>query len=70
MKRLAMTIALACALSGRAVAGDIPSVGFTAPVADELPTPAALGDIPTVGFTQQVTETALTIIQLALGGVV
>ncbi len=31
MKRFAMTVVLACALSGTALAGDIPSTGIVAP---------------------------------------
>jgi hypothetical protein len=71
MKRLAMTIALSCALSVSALAtdGDIPSGGFNAPPPDETSTPTAPVDIPSVVLTQEITETALTLIQLALSGV-
>ena len=73
MKRFAMTVALTCVLSGSALAGEVPSVGVTAPTPDETtPTTSAPapGDIPSGGLTQQVSEAALTLIQLVLGGVV
>lgn len=69
MKRFVMTIALTCALSGSVLAGDVPTVGINAPPPDETPAPNATGEVPTVGFTQEVTETGLTLIQLALSGV-
>lgn len=40
MKRFLMAIALACVLSGPALAGEMPAVG---------PAPALAGDMPTVG---------------------
>ncbi len=70
MKRFLITLALTCVLSASAFAGDIPSVGMTAPQPDAPPAPTAPGEIPTSGFTQQVTDTALTLIQLALSGIV
>jgi len=68
MKRFVMTITLTCALSGSVLAGDVPTVGINAPP-PETPAPNATGEIPSVGFTQEVTETGLTLIQLALSGV-
>lgn len=70
MKRFLITAALTCVLSGSALAGDIPTVGVMAPPPDEPPAPTATGDVPSVGLTQEVTETALTLIQLALGVVI
>jgi hypothetical protein len=69
MKRFTMTIALTCILSSSALAGDVPSVGVTAPLPDEPPAPTAPGEVPSGGFTQELTETGLTLIQLALSGV-
>ncbi len=70
MKRFVMTIALTCILSGSALAGDVPSVGFTAPPPDETATLTAPGDIPTSDFARQMSEAALTLVQLVLSAVV
>jgi hypothetical protein len=70
MKRLLMTIALSCALSGTVLAGQIPTVGFTAPPPDETSTPTTPSDIPTVGLSQQMSDAALDLVQLVLGAVV
>lgn len=72
MKRLLIAFALACFLSGQALAGDIPSGGYTAPPPppDEFRTTASstspgqipcdvAGNIPTGGFAQQAEETLL-----------
>jgi len=51
MKRFAIALVLACALSGTALAGDVPSSGIMSPPPpppDEIATP---GDIPSTGFT-------------------
>lgn len=73
MKRFVLAVALTCVLTGSALAGDIPSVGFTAPPPDEptlTTTTTAPGEIPTVGLTQQMSEAALTLVQLMLGSIV
>lgn len=73
MKRFVMTIALTCVLSGSALAGDIPSVGFTAPPPDETTPTTTLttpGEVPSGGFAQQMSETALDLFQMLLGAVV
>ena len=44
MKRLMLALALACALSATAMAGEIPSTGAPAP-----PPAATAGEIPTTG---------------------
>lgn len=53
MKRFAMTLALACALSGTALGGNVPSTDFVPP---PPPPPGAAqtaspGEIPSTGFT-------------------
>lgn len=48
MKRFAIAVVLTCALSGVALAGDIPSSGITAPPPDETTQP---GDIPSTDST-------------------
>jgi hypothetical protein len=51
MKRFAMSLVLACALSTTALAGDIPSTGINSqepPVETE-----PLGDIPSTGFASE-----------------
>jgi hypothetical protein len=70
MKRFVMTIALTCALTGSVLAGDVPTVGVTPPTPDQPTIPTSPGDIPSVGLTQELSETALTLIQLAFGAVI
>lgn len=51
MKRFAMSLVLACALSGTALAGDIPSTGINAeepPIETE-----SLGEIPSTDFASE-----------------
>ncbi len=70
MKLFVMTIALTFVLSGSVLAGEVPSVGVNAPPPDEPSAPTAPGDIPTSGYEGQISQTALTLIQLALSGIV
>ncbi len=70
MKRFVMTVALTCVLSSSALAGEVPTVGVTAPPPAETSIPTAPGDIPTVGFAQQMSEAALTLIESVLGAVI
>jgi hypothetical protein len=54
MKRFVMTLVLACALFGTALAGDFPSTGIVSPPPpppDETAQTALPGNIPTGGFT-------------------
>jgi len=62
MRRLTLAVVLACALSGIARAGEIPSTGVTAP--PPAPKSASTsGEIPSTGATTPQTEqTVLTII--------
>jgi hypothetical protein len=71
MKRLAIAIALSCALSASALAidGEVPSGGFKAPPPDETSIPRAQGERPTSGYEEHISGTALTLIQFALSGV-
>ena len=66
MKRFVMTMALTCVLSGSALAGDIPSVGFTAP---PPPTPTAPGEIPTSDYAQEMSEAALALVEWVFSAV-
>lgn len=72
MKRLVMAMALTCALSASSLGndGDIPSGGLKAPVPGESTTTivAASGEIPSSGCVE--VDIVLTLVQLALGGVV
>ena len=73
MKRFLILMILVC-LPATAIAGEIPSVPGPPPPPDELTATAtgstsALSDVTSGGFTQEVTETALTLIQLAISGV-
>jgi hypothetical protein len=70
MKRFVMSMALTCVLSASALAGEIPTVGVTAPPPDEPPPVTAPGEIPSGGLTQQMSETALSLVQLILGSIV
>lgn len=67
MKRFALAIALACVLSGTALAGDIPSTGAPAP--GDIPStgaasPARVGDIPSTGAPSPIVTVILTILSL------
>jgi hypothetical protein len=69
MKRFVMAIVLNCAAISIAAAGDVPSVGITAPTPNGTiqVTATAPGDIPTVGSSVSISESLMSIIQL-LGG--
>lgn len=70
MKRLLGAIALACALSISAFAGELPTGGFTSQSPGELPTGGVTssvpsdttspGELPTGGFAEQISDTVLT----------
>ena len=63
MKRFLITIALTCALSSSAFAGEIPSVGAPAPASSGTTDPttsSSPGDIPSVGAPEQFTSDALS----------
>jgi hypothetical protein len=67
MKRFALAIALACVLSGTALAGDIPSTGAPAPgdiPSTGAPSPALAGDIPSTGAPSPIVTVILTILSL------
>ncbi|HEX7333953.1 MAG TPA: hypothetical protein VF290_20785 [Pyrinomonadaceae bacterium] len=75
MRRLALTITLACVLSGAAHAGEMPSTGAPTPpppstttAAGEIPTTgsAAPGEIHSTGAPQE-SDTVLTIILTIIG---
>jgi hypothetical protein len=80
MKRVLAAIALACAFSVSAVAGDVPTSGFTsAEPTDPTQTtgatspgeiPSVPGDVPTSGFQQQISDEALTALLSMLGLVI
>jgi hypothetical protein len=61
MKRFLGAIALACVFSGSALAGDVPTGGFTSPQPGELPTSGAPapqpGELPTGGVVSPSGET-------------
>ena len=76
MKRFLGAVALACVFSVSALAGELPTGGFTAPAPGELPTggvtsPApsettSPGDLPTSGFAVQVSDAVLSALLSAL----
>jgi hypothetical protein len=70
MKRFVLAVAMTCVLTGSALAGEIPTVGFNAPPPAEPPPVTAPGEIPSGGLTQQMSEAVLTLVQLMLGSVV
>ena len=75
MKRFLAAMALVCAFSVSALAGDVPTGGFapppppgdgvTASATGEIPT--VPGELPTGGFEQQVSEGALSALLSVLG---
>ena len=63
MKRFLIAIALTCALSSSAFAGEIPSVGAPAPASSGTTDPttsSSPGDIPSVGVAEQLSSDALS----------
>lgn len=67
MKRFVMALALACVLSGTALAGDIPSSGAPAPgdiPSSGAPSPARAGDVPSTGAPSPIVTVILTILSL------
>ena len=64
MKRFVMAVALACVLSGTALAGNIPTGGAPSPGGD----PALAGNIPTSGAPSPsgVTQTPGTVAMIIL----
>ena len=69
MKRFVMTAALTCVLFGSSLAGEIPSVGVTAPPPPPA-TPTAPGEVPPVGYAQEVSEAALDLVEWVLSAVI
>jgi hypothetical protein len=77
MKRFLGAMALACVFSVSALAGDLPTGGFTATQPGDLPTggvsspaPTATtlpGELPTGGFADQVSDAALSALLSVLG---
>ena len=67
MKRFVMALALACVLSGTALAGDIPSSGAPAPgdiPSSGAPSPGLAGDVPSTGAPSPIVTVILTILSL------
>lgn len=50
MRRFLMAIALTCALSGAALAGEMPTCGIAPPAPDETADIAVPGEMPTTGY--------------------
>lgn len=77
MKRFLGAIALACVFSVSALAGDVPTGGFTSPSPGDVPTggvssptPTGItspGDVPTSGLADQVSDAALYALLSVLG---
>lgn len=67
MKRFVMALALACVISGTALAGDVPSTGAPAPgdvPSTGAPSPARAGYIPSTGAASPIVTVILTILSL------
>jgi hypothetical protein len=63
MRRFVLAIALACTLSGSALAGDMPTGGIAPPSTNgstQTTTPTSPGDIPSGGSAGQVSDAALS----------
>ena len=67
MKRLLMTVAIACALSVTSMAGEIPSGGAPTPPPQQTASTVVLGEKPTSGAPQSISDAALTALMTALG---
>ena len=67
MKRLLMSVAIACAFSVTSMAGEIPSGGAPTPPPPQTSSEAFLGDIPSVGEAATISDAALSALMTALG---
>ena len=68
MKRFVMATALACALFGSALAGDVPTGDDAPPTPTESTNLVVPGDMPTGGSTQQgSTDITMTMVQVIFG---
>jgi hypothetical protein len=70
MKRFALAIALACALTGTALAGEIHTTGVQEPdppVASSPAAPASTGEIHTTGATQESSDMLASVILTFIG---
>ena len=66
MKRFVTALALACAFSASAFAGDVPT-GDNVPPAPTITSEATPGDTPTGGYTQDAaTDLTLTVVQIII----
>ena len=71
MKRFVMAITLSGALSASTLAGEIPTVGVTAPPPPPPPSSSnAPGEIPSVGYAQEISDAALDVVEWALSAVI
>jgi hypothetical protein len=75
MKRFLGAMALACVFSVSALAGDLPTGGFTSPAPGDVPTSGissasptttSPGELPTGGFAGQVSDAALSALMMVL----
>ena len=69
MKRFAMAISLSVVLSASALAGEVPTVGVTAPPPPPS-TSTVPGDIPSVGFAQEISDAAFDLVERVLNSVI
>ena len=67
MNRFLAATALACVLSGSALAGDIPTLGAPQPPPVPITAETSAGDIPTSGSAEQISDTALSTLLSVLG---
>lgn len=71
MKRLVVTVALACALSSVAFAGDIPTTDNPSPAPGDVPTvgTSCPGDVPStdVPASGEIPSTDLSVVLMILG---
>ena len=73
MKRLLLSLSLTVCIATSALAGEVPTVGYTPPPPPPPPdgmqasTTMALGEIPTSGLTYQIADTTVDLIQMLLG---
>ena len=73
MKRFLAAIALACAFSVSALAGDVPTSGVASPQPSGTTITSATsspGDVPTSGYVEQISDAALSAFLTVFGLVV
>jgi hypothetical protein len=70
MKRFVLAVALACALSGTALAGAVPSTDVSSPTPPENAQTTLSGDVPSTDYAPPPAENSLLAVLLTIIGAI